>query len=179
MIRMSLLKSNFGFFLGMVVLAFLITPIMTVNASPKTDFEIVAATPKDRIALMGTTERIKITVYNQGDISDDYAFSLSVSTSRGAKEKWPAEIQDSTLEGVEPGGYRETFLSVTVPKNVVDFSQNEVKVLCTNSRGKTDSETVIIGAGPPASYNKEYLATGVAVVVAGIAIVLARWRGFL
>lgn len=142
------------------------------------NFEIFVDPPTERIVSMGGSESFTVQVYNHGELADNYEFTLRSSPSSGARENWPASIRDDRLE-IGPGESETTTITVKVPENVVDYSQNLVDIICTNSRGVKGTQTIYVGAEPPSVYNETYILTGIAVIIVGIIIVILRWRGVL
>lgn len=147
--------------------------------SASDEFEFFITPPTQRIVSMGSAEDFGIEVHNIGGSADSYEFDFRSSPSSGAEENWLVEMDNRSLRDVEPGESAKTIITVKVPKNVNEYSQNVVEVVCTNSSGVKRTKTLYVGAEPPSEYNESYILTGLVVVIAGIVVVILRSIGAL
>jgi hypothetical protein len=78
----------------------------------------ISISPSYQSGLPGATLNYAVTVTNTGEVIDNY--NLSVSDNLG----WGPSLSENLLENVLPGENREVTLSVTIPDNALDATDN-------------------------------------------------------
>jgi uncharacterized membrane protein len=170
-------KAGLAGFLASVLLTLQLSPTAQassyeVSVSGKVEEPLWGASDRVSVlAVAGKTCSVEITVTNEGDISDSY--TLEVNDIAG----WNLELQENQWTNVGPGESRMTTLSVIVPGDAEIGSQDNVFIKAIGSAGAEDSFLCMIGVLRGDVTNWGYVATGIGVVIAAIAIVLVLWKG--
>lgn len=175
---MMLSKNELVMWIGVFTLGLLGSSIVAVGAAVNGSLNVEVEPPKEELGALGTTVQKTINVRN-GDRLDNLTLSLIITKGNEAREKWPAELENDRFEGVGPGESLTTILNVTVPNDENDYAQNDIEVVAMNSQGENESDTFTVISKPKSVYNMEYIATGVAFVIAAFIVVFARWGGVL
>lgn len=175
---MMLFKNRLVSGIGIFLLSLLVLSIVPVDASADSDLNVEVKPPKEKLAALGTTVQKTINISND-ERMNDLTLTLIINRGEEAGRKWPANLENDSFKGVEPGEKLTTILNVTIPNEENDYAQNEIEVVLMDSQGENVTDVFTVISKPKSVYNMEYIATGVIFVIAAFVVVFARWGGVL
>jgi len=112
-----------------------------INKSPKVS---VSISPSDNSGRPNTTLNYTVTVINTGNVTDNYALTVSDNTV----PSWAPSLSDNLRENVQPGKSSVVTLSVTIPGNATHRAEDNITVTATSQENTdvSDNASCIVRA---------------------------------